>query len=614
MVDGDADRLESFLAAYDLFLLGLQAIDDVVDHEAGSRASGLRRADCAGLLARGAAADGARSWCSGRRRRRRAAGSPGSGAWLVAFARAIAPWSLGGDSWRTSWTRSASRVEIEEAMSRPRRAAASDAPPRPAQSPLERAISYDRELEWNEPPSACERRYTRWTVVRAAGAPAAAWWPLARIGSGRSPPRPAGKRSRGGGPVGDARDRRQARAAAAAGTTSASTARSDRRVRAATTDNAAAGAGPARAACADVRAGHAASDAIRVAIIDVVVRQHRGAGRHGRRWAVARGPARRRSRCHGVDRWRPAHGTMMAGVVLAGRRMRASACFRSPASRAPRARISRPADLAAAVATAVEGWRADVVLIAMSDGAWGTPGYLGDVLREAARLRARRPRRRDVLLGRRPVAQPRPPGRQRRPGRRRSGQPALGPGDRRLRRSRPLVPRTVRAGYAGGGRAARPTTASVRPSRWRRRASDAGGASTSQRTTPARRPPWRRPPPRACWPPTATCRRRSCERCWRSPPTSLPTSTTAAGWPQACSTTGIGWATASSSDTASSMRTRPAWAPRDPVCLALLATRTVPDAGTASGPAGRGFGLARACGRRWRARPGAPTATRRART
>ena len=59
-----------------------------------------------------------------------------------------------------------------------------------------------------------------------------------------------------------------------------------------------------------------------------------------------------------------------------------------------------PVDLAAAVAAAVEGWRADVVLIAMSDGAWGTPGYLRDVLREAARTRAGRPGAVDLLLGR----------------------------------------------------------------------------------------------------------------------------------------------------------------------------------------------------------------------
>jgi len=44
-------------------------------------------------------------------------------------------------------------------------------------------VSYHRELEWNEPPLPDERRYARWTVVRAAGPPAAPWWPLARIGA-----------------------------------------------------------------------------------------------------------------------------------------------------------------------------------------------------------------------------------------------------------------------------------------------------------------------------------------------------------------------------------------------------------------------------------------------
>src|SRR5205814_9665568 len=42
-------------------------------------------------------------------------------------------------------------------------------------------------------------------------------------------------------------------------------------------------------------------------------------------------------------------------------------------------------DRAAATASAGGARRADVVLIAMSDGAWGTPRYLRDVLREAAR-------------------------------------------------------------------------------------------------------------------------------------------------------------------------------------------------------------------------------------
>src|SRR5436190_12668002 len=44
-------------------------------------------------------------------------------------------------------------------------------------------MAYERELEWHEPPSQCERRYARWAVVRAAAGPAASWWPLARLGA-----------------------------------------------------------------------------------------------------------------------------------------------------------------------------------------------------------------------------------------------------------------------------------------------------------------------------------------------------------------------------------------------------------------------------------------------
>ena len=59
---------------------------------------------------------------------------------------------------------------------------AADAPgPRPAPRRAPRphqaetaAVAYERELEWNEPPTVSERRYARWAVVRAAGAPAAA--------------------------------------------------------------------------------------------------------------------------------------------------------------------------------------------------------------------------------------------------------------------------------------------------------------------------------------------------------------------------------------------------------------------------------------------------------
>jgi hypothetical protein len=79
------------------------------------------------------------------------------------------------------------------------------------------------------------------------------------------------------------------------------------------------------------------------------------------------------------------HGTAMAGVVQATFSGAHVGLFEiAGVAGAARAYLA-PADLAAAVATAVEAWQADVVLIAMSDGAWGTPRYLRDVLREAAR-------------------------------------------------------------------------------------------------------------------------------------------------------------------------------------------------------------------------------------
>ncbi len=66
-------------------------------------------------------------------------------------------------------------------------------------------------------------------------------------------------------------------------------------------------------------------------------------------------------------------------------RPRASACSRSPRIAGAVPAYIAPTEIAVAVAAAVESWRADVVLIAMSDGAWGTPRHLRDVLREAAR-------------------------------------------------------------------------------------------------------------------------------------------------------------------------------------------------------------------------------------
>ena len=56
-------------------------------------------------------------------------------------------------------------------------------------------MGYERELEWNEPPSPDERRYARWTVVRAAGAPGRVVVAAGAHRRGRSLPRAAGERA-----------------------------------------------------------------------------------------------------------------------------------------------------------------------------------------------------------------------------------------------------------------------------------------------------------------------------------------------------------------------------------------------------------------------------------
>ena len=81
----------------------------------------------------------------------------------------------------------------------------------------------------------------------------------------------------------------------------------------------------------------------------------------------------------------PGHGTAMAGVVLAECPGACVGLFQIAGVAGAARPYLAPADLAAAVAAAVGAWHADVVLIAMSDGAWGTPRYLREVLREAAR-------------------------------------------------------------------------------------------------------------------------------------------------------------------------------------------------------------------------------------
>jgi hypothetical protein len=253
-------------------------------------------------------------------------------------------------------------------------------------------MAYERELEWDEPPSQCERRYARWTVVRAAGVPATSWWPLARLGAvdlhlappGRERDAPtlsitpviAAKRGRRGGSAyvgvdgqiqidridqtdeqGDEMNGRQP-----AGDPAAPPPRPHP---------------PLRSAAID-------PDSIRVAVVDVTFDEIAALP------APIDGPMRvglpsDRDDRDGPRPMGPGHGTQMAGVVLA----------ECPGARvglfqiAGVAGAARPylaaADLAAAVGAAVGAWQADVVLVAMSDGAWGTPRYLRDILREAAR-------------------------------------------------------------------------------------------------------------------------------------------------------------------------------------------------------------------------------------
>jgi subtilase family protein len=238
-------------------------------------------------------------------------------------------------------------------------------------------VGYHRELEWNEPPSHCARRYARWTVVRAAGLPAPSWWPLAHIGAVNlylAPPGSereapslsvtpliAGKRGRRG---------------------SGDYAGVDGDVQTDGFEDATAPIAPARPY--PLAPAVIGSDAIRVAVVDVSFDKLAALP------SAVEGPMRvGLPGDDDFDSARPAiapgHGTSMAGVVLAECPGARVGLFQIPGVAGAARPYLASADLAAAVAAAVGSWRADVVLIAMSDGAWGTPRYLRDVLREAAR-------------------------------------------------------------------------------------------------------------------------------------------------------------------------------------------------------------------------------------
>jgi hypothetical protein len=136
LVDGDADRLESFLAAHDLYLLGLQVIDDVIDREQDRT---LRGGDVPAALG---CSPGALLRAAPKLVQRAAVAAAGGGfvwlaSWLQAFAAATASWTPGGDVMAEELESIGILGQIEEAIlgraetpyaARPPLAAAAPAP------------------------------------------------------------------------------------------------------------------------------------------------------------------------------------------------------------------------------------------------------------------------------------------------------------------------------------------------------------------------------------------------------------------------------------------------------------------------------------------------------
>ena len=379
-------------------------------------------------------------------------------------------------------------------------------------------MGYKRELEWNEPPSrvrapvrAVDRRARGrrpGRVVVAAGAH--------RRGRSRTSRRPGSERDA---PVAVRRRRLVAAKRGRRGGGDYAGVDGDVQTGALRADATAADAAgaPVSAACRRRAIG---SDAIRVAVIDVAFDELAALP------APAEGPIRvglpgddatSRADAPAIG---PGHGTAMAGVVLAVCPGAHVGLFQIAGVGGAARPYLAPVDLAAAVAAAVGGWQADVVLIAMSDGAWGTPRYLRDVLREAARRGRRRAGHVDLLLGRRSVAQPRPPGRQRRAGRRRSRQPALGARDRGVRQRAARWYR-VYPGYDAPGRApGERRRRDLQPPGPGGRAGGAGRAAPLERAHRRRRlQPGHRlaaaAAARVLARRTASSPPRSCARCWR---------------------------------------------------------------------------------------------------
>jgi hypothetical protein len=114
-VSGDPPRLIPFLHAHDLYLVGLQVLDDVIDAEE-DRA--LRGADVASALG---CSPGALVRAAPKLVRRAAAAAAGGGftwfaTWLDAFAGAISSWRLAGDALADELDAIGIAGEIEEAI------------------------------------------------------------------------------------------------------------------------------------------------------------------------------------------------------------------------------------------------------------------------------------------------------------------------------------------------------------------------------------------------------------------------------------------------------------------------------------------------------------------
>ena len=353
------------------------------------------------------------------------------------------------------------------------------------------------------------------------GAPAASWWPLARIGAVDLYLAPPGSEQRRAGAVRHAGRRGQARPPRRRRLRRRGRAGPDRRVSTppATTPV----APPARPYPSPPPPRGRDADAIRVAVVDVVVRRSRRRCRRPSRDRCASAcPATTRRRRADAPAMAPGHGTAMAGVVLA----------ECPGAHVGLFQIAGVGGRRAAVPGAGRSRRGG------RGGGRGLAGRrrphrderrrLGDAAlsaRRAARggaVRAARAGHVDLLLRRRSVAQPRPPGRQRRAGRRRPRQPALGARDRGVRQPRRLVSRLSRlrlprvGGAARRTPAARPTTASGPAVALAAlgRAAALERAHRRRRLQPGHRPGGGRRGPRARRR-TATSPPRSCARCWR---------------------------------------------------------------------------------------------------